>query len=262
MKPSGPKIALCLSGQARTWKGCYDNWMSTFSPLGNNIDFFCHFWDYNSLPRQSYSMGNDSSKMMFEDVPLADDEKNEIISVLKPKKIKFESKLTLPENFYNVKNKVSWWSIDQFNSILKCAHLKRSYEIEHKFQYDVVFRMRSDLFFTNQITLDSQILPNTIHSIHNSFDTHWNTYRISDIFFYSDSHTYDQIAGFYKHLRHIDAAYVTRDTSKLDFPPEIAFYYYLKSIGVTVKPVWVNPVIKRTKDYLDIKGHLDEYEVI
>lgn len=262
MKLSEPRIALCLSGQPRTWKSCYKNWQSAFSNFGDKIDIFCHFWDYNSLPRQSYVLGKNSPQTTFEDVAITDDEKQEIIETLLPKRIEFEPKLTIPSDFYKVKNRVSWWSIDQFNSIMKCAHLKRSYELENRFQYDIVFRLRSDLIFTNQIQMISEIQPNTLHSIQNAFDQHWNTYRISDIFFYADSHTYDQAAAFYKHLRHIDAVYVTRDQSKLDFPPELAFYYHLKSIGVNIKQVWISPLVKRTQEYLDIKGKLDEYETI
>lgn len=262
MKISKPRIALCLSGQARTWKRCHENWISTFYHLGSDVDIFCHFWDYNSLPRQSYTIPGKSAGMAFEDVPLSDEEKHEIEHVLRPKKLAFEKKLEIQEDFYKVKNKVSWWCIDQFSSMMKCAHLKRSYEIENRFQYDVVFRLRSDLFFTNQITLEPTILPNTLYSVHNSFDRYWNAYRISDIFFYADSHTYDQAAGFYRNLRYLDASYVTRDHKKVDFPPELAFYYYLKSVGIRIKQIMAIPLIKRTQEYLDIKGHLDAYETL
>ena len=53
------KIAVCLSGQPRTWRQCYDTWNFLFKDLKKNenlretdieVDYFVHTWDFNSKP--------------------------------------------------------------------------------------------------------------------------------------------------------------------------------------------------------------------
>jgi hypothetical protein len=53
------KIAVCLSGQPRTWIQCYESWNLLFSELKKNkhledtnieVDYFIHTWDFNSKP--------------------------------------------------------------------------------------------------------------------------------------------------------------------------------------------------------------------
>jgi len=43
------RVALCISGQPRTWEKCYQNWIDNIMP-GVEKDIFFHLWDYNSLP--------------------------------------------------------------------------------------------------------------------------------------------------------------------------------------------------------------------
>lgn len=256
------KIALCLSGQARTWKKCYQNWFDNLSHIPCQIDIFAHFWDYNTMPMQVWSKNTTNNSMKFEDVKLSDFEKNEIVEILKPKNIIFEQKLNIPTNFYKVKNKVSWWTVDQFNSLLKSSIIKKKYELDNNFQYDVVIRMRSDLHFTSKIEIDDPVVENMVYVTHTSWDSTYNSFRISDIFFMADSPTYDQAAAFYDFFPHIDAKYVTNDNNKLHYPPELAFYYYLKSVGINIQGTGLDIKVMRTPEYVAIKGHLDGYEII
>ena len=48
------KIAVCLSGQLRTWKQCYETWNELFDQLrkspqfmheGITVDYFVHTWE-------------------------------------------------------------------------------------------------------------------------------------------------------------------------------------------------------------------------
>ena len=53
------KVAICISGQLRSWEDCYETWIK----LVNNIkthpnfidkdiefDYFFHIWDFNTIP--------------------------------------------------------------------------------------------------------------------------------------------------------------------------------------------------------------------
>ena len=255
------RIALCLSGQARQWKNCYQNWFDNLSHLNANIDVFFHFWDYNSMPRQVWTSNQIGHALSFDPVLLTDEEKTEIVQTLKPKSFAFESTLSVPVEFYEVKNPICCWSLDQFNSMMKCAHLKRQHEISTNTRYDVVIRMRSDLFFTIPIDIKPP-QPNTVYITHPFWEKEWNAFRISDIFFWADSATYDQAAAFHDQLPFIEADYINNDPNKLDYPPELALYYYFKSCGLLIRPSWPNIKVMRSKDYVDLKGRIDKYEII
>ena len=102
------KIAVCFSGQVRTWKYCYQNWIDNLTPLGE-VDYFCHFWDYNSVPRGAKK----GYVVVPDDVLLSAEEKQSIIDMLKPKIIEFESKkvelsTTQSDTWYSkrIKNKL------------------------------------------------------------------------------------------------------------------------------------------------------------
>ncbi len=256
------KIAICLSGQAREWKRCYSSWLGALSHLRAEIDFFIHFWDYNSMPRQVWTENADGKVVYYDDVPLTNDEKAEIVSTLKPKKYVFEPKLTVQPHFHEISNPIAWWTLDQFNGIMKAAHLKRTYEAKTKTKYNVVLRARSDLLLTEKLDIAQVPVPNSLYITHPMWDKEWNSFRISDIIFWGDSPSYDQAAAYYDHMPFIDAKYVTNDDTKLVYPPEVAFYYYLKSVGMNIQQIWPEMKIVRSKEYLKAKGRLDHYETL
>lgn len=250
------RIALCFSGQPRTWAKCYENWKQTFSHLGQ-IDHFFHFWDYNTNPAfVDHSVG-----IQHVDVQLSQAEKGDIIQALQPKAHLFESaKDTLRPPRSWVTKPVAEWSRSQFYSIRRAAWLKRQYEIEHNFEYDLVIRMRSDAWFPAPMPqLDPR--PNVVYTTHNSYDAQFARFRVGDIFWAADSHTYDQMSNFYRYLNVIN----THDiTPSLDCPPpELALYPYMKSINLE------NDVLNdfhvklmRTPEIVAIMGGLAHYETV
>jgi hypothetical protein len=251
------KIAVCLSGQPRTWKKCYPRWMELFGGQGE-IDFFFHFWDYNTLPRllETYNGG----VVEIEDQLLPDDEKEDIISTLNPKKYLFESRKNI--DYWNcdipVSKKFGPWCIEQFYSLYYVSMLKREYELENDFRYDLVIRMRSDLWFEDNLVLEPP-RPSTVYTTHCSWDEIYNVYRVGDIFFYTDSYTFDQMAQFYKFLSFVPTDWVTKTDCP---PPEIAMYFYMASIGLLNYPTSPSVKIMRDQQVLALKGKLDGYETI
>jgi hypothetical protein len=246
------KIALCISGQPRTWKRCYQTWFDAVSHLGD-VDVFYHMWDFNTYPNfiAKYVKGP------LEDVPLTKNELDEIYETLKPKKFEIASKRTFPRP--SVENPIAWWTQSQFYGLKKAAFIKRQYEIEHDIEYDLACRIRTDLVLDYKVP-DIEIRPNMMYTCVNHHDPEYNTFRVGDIFYYCDSYTYDQMSYFYDAMDYIDATDVLR--SPLVYPPELAFYFYMKSLGINNTSVTVPCKIARTKDYETIKGELAPYEIL
>ncbi|MFI5405224.1 MAG: hypothetical protein ACHQ1D_01790 [Nitrososphaerales archaeon] len=245
------RVALCISGQARTWKRCYQTWLDSVSHLGE-VDIFYHLWNYDTLPSQASSI----TLAELPDIPLSRENLQELYVTLKPKKY-----LVQPKRFYpkpKVEHQIAWWTRNQFYSMKRAAFLKRSYEIENNFEYDIVCRLRTDLILNYKVP-NEKLDPNTAYTCVNHFDTEYNTYRIGDIYFYADSFTYDQMANFYDCFDYVDALDVV-PTATIDYPPEVAFYYYLKSLGIFNHQIYVDSKIARTEEYSTLMSGLAKYE--
>jgi hypothetical protein len=249
------KIAICLNGQPRTWRQCFPKWLEIFKPQGE-IDFFFHLWNYNTLPNllATYNGG-----IPINDEPLSQQELDDIVNTIKPKKFVFESRK--PIEYWNTKLPTSQqfgpWSREQFYSLYYSSLLKREYELENEFRYDVVIKLRTDLFFTENIPLINPA-PSTLYSVHCGWDSQYDCYRVGDIFFYADSHTFDQISEFFKFLSFVPTTWVTRTNCP---PPEIGLYYYMTNIGILNRPINVDMKVMRDERVKEIKGGLDRYEI-
>jgi hypothetical protein len=248
------RIAFCISGQPRTWKKCYQSWFDAFSHLGT-IDTFYHIWDYNSHPNAALSL---LKKPKLDNYPIILEEIEEIYDTLKPKNHQVQSEKVFSES--KVQNPIAWWSKPQFYGIKKAAFLKREYEIENNFEYDLVCRIRTDLMLPSTVVIPSIIEPNTLYTCMNHHDPEYKIFRIADIFYCADSYTYDQMSNFYYALDYIDATHVVRNS--LHYSPETAFYYFMKTMGIRNHSMFVDCKVARTEEYAKLKGHLDGYEVL
>jgi len=219
------RIALCISGQPRFWKRCHENWLLNLFPRMEK-DVFFHLWDYNN------TSNNDSYYTIDES------EKDDILNILNPKKYVFDSRHINPAgphvipNTYFVSSPIGWWCHSQYYSMWHSSRLKRSYEIENSFEYDLVFRIRTDLVFTSPINYHS-IEPNTVYTVGNGYVSQHNRFMVADTFFYADSFTFDQISEYYFSLKFIDATDVSN--GNYEPPPEIGLYPFIKSKGIKNK---------------------------
>lgn len=257
------RVAVCLSGQPRTWKSCYPSWVELFKHWEIEPDFFCHIWDFNS-PSSGLQCQNPYEKLP--DVEISDEEKADIIATLNPKKIIFQSKKNIFGNFDAVPNQIGFWAHSQFYSMWRAANLKRQYEIENDFEYDVVIRMRSDnLFYGSPPQLPGKLAPSTLYSIYNvQVDPTAKAYRLADIFFIADSLTYDHVAKFHDALHFIDKSHVMKNNTDgifPEFPPECALYYYCASIGINNMVIpHTNIKIMRPPEHFLKTNELQHYE--
>lgn len=234
--PGANKIAVCFSGQIRTWRKCVDTWHHILEHEGSrdNIDVFCHFWDFNTVPNSV----PDHPKVS----ELADlDEINAVMEYLKPKKYVIESERSFP--LFDPNQAITHGPfISQFYSIMRSANLKRQYEIENNMMYKGVVRARYDAYYTGNMTESYRsIQPNTMHGFHMGWIPTINRGRMGDIFWIADSDTYDIICDYYINLGYIDRKWFT-DTTEHNTQswgdcdtPENVFFHYLKKNGIQLQ---------------------------
>ena len=163
---SKKRIAVCLFGEPRA-VGTTSSYIKSFFECDDiEVDYFCHSWIKNTC---RWYLGKDSiynielnSKEQKEEVILGDVSK--VTEYLKetynPKKILVESYVPFIRKYSKEKSKeygvpyAERWlkkpdeqipdGTGQFFSTEKSINLKREYEIENNFRYDVVYRLRYD----------------------------------------------------------------------------------------------------------------------
>lgn len=162
----------------------------------NNPDFFISTWShtgfsYNTKHGDVLTKRNDLDLELY----------NKIINNYKNvKSIEIENYdewvVNLPENIKSLMSSrlvggEAVTSPPQLYKIYKCNELKKQYEIDNDFKYDLVIRIRPDLVFLESLNLD------TIDSInHINFGIPGAFYpnRIFDIFFYSNNSNMDKLS--------------------------------------------------------------------
>ena len=280
------KIAICLSGQPRTWEKCYHTWLKLIDTIKLNyqvekVDIFCHFWDFNTPPhRLLMHEGWDYATIPGETI--SEEEKVRLIRALNPTKYLFENELsnknkikeTLNRNIAHInehgQTNIEWLS-GQFYGIMYACHLKKMYEYENNFRYDVCIRMRSDIYFDDdQIKYfvgDDLVHPkvNTLYSCHTrKDDIQFPFHRLGDIFWYADTVTFNRICEFYRWLPIIGK----RSFNKNLIGPEHSLYFYSKMFNIEISPLLFDPKIYRSEDYLNrkiksgLEGELGGHELI
>lgn len=206
------RIALCLSGQTRAYEKCFDSqYINIIKPY--NCDIFIHTWLYNGLyPKtpdnlhycKEYNISN-YDKYLNDDYLI----NSKLFSLYTPKKILVEypdkdffiNKLSPNDNikFFN--------AIMMYYSIYQSNNLKKQYEINYGFKYDIVIRCRFDLFFEHLklLTDDSLYLApneNIDRPFNNNMKNILNTvgpkYMPSDQFAHGTSTAMDYYSNIYE----------------------------------------------------------------
>lgn len=285
------KIAVCFSGQLRTWRKCIPTWQALFKNLKKNhgvteIHVFCHIWDHNTL-QQSIAYEKYGSNAIDNATILSDAEISSYIKQLNPVDYKI-SNITVSKNTtqqtldqqaldqvakdtYRLYGKCNnEWMSPQLYSIMYSAHLKRMHEIKHNFNYDVCVRMRNDLYLGNGLadrSIDNMLHPifNTVYSCHTGMDeSQWFRRRLGDIFWYADSPTFDKMSNLYQWLPTLGSRALNQST---DAGPEHLLYFYAKMFNISVDAIFDDPKIARDAEYVKLKqdlgqGPLGSHEIL
>jgi hypothetical protein len=263
------KIAICLSGQFRTYEKCYHNILKLKNKVesdpNSTVDFFCHAWNFESESRPILDVTSNNRV-----TPYDDDKLNEIIKIYNPKKYlieNFEKNQRVNQDVIDIAEErypenegpPITWCANQFYAVMRSCELKRQYEIENNFEYDVCIRLRYDQYVPwgqvfDLIEILSTVKPNTIFSIHNRKIDVYPHFAIGDVFWFSDSLTFDKICDFYRHLPSIDISIF--DESRNHLIPELVFYHYLKEIGIKNQTTLLNFQICKFRDFINLKKQL------
>jgi len=193
------RIAVCLSGQLRNWELAYHNQMIHWIHGEHDVDYFTHTWNYSG------DRTHISHDYVYRDID--DNEYDRFIQIYKPKKSILESKKQ--EFFYDNDH---WSSL--FYSFSKSILLKREYELENNFEYDIVVKSRPDVIFNpfEKPTWPWALTPNKheldffkeTYSDNKLFTTHtgsmpheFDMFNINDCVFLSNSYTMDLMMNIY-----------------------------------------------------------------
>lgn len=286
------RIAFCISGQLRTWRKSADTWLKLANALeeklGAKVDFFSHTWNFNTLPNNvSYKVldaapapqliSESEIQEYTKKINLVDFEIND--AEFNSKRIEHLTQLSVASNFAGLQNESIplAWSAGQFYSLMRAAHLKKRYEMHNDFRYDMVFKIRNDLYFTDdainrflnlneyenwRIDLHTP-KHNFMYSCHTGAHTEWPFIRVGDIFFYADSVTFDRVCDFYRWLPQITAFENRKDGS---VQPELVLFYYLKMMNISVHSVFCDPKICRSETYSELLNNnllpLGDFEIV
>jgi hypothetical protein len=217
------KVAVCLSGHFRNYKETYqsfkDNIIMPLSHFGD-MDIFIHTWD----ELNTNSCNAVKLDPLYKNMGIFDE--NEIKDLYKPKRMIIET-FDKIKHIFLLKNftarlppyERTWdgemlFSTPMFYKIQKCNELKKQYEEEDNFIYDVVIRYRPDILMDKPIDL-SDFNPQKIYCA----DFGW------DSFMYSSSKNMDFICNIFDELSNVYSSY-----KESDLGPETTWYFHINKL--------------------------------
>lgn len=148
------KIALCLSGQPRGLPLCLE-WMKSALDL-SNMDIFCHTWFDAATIGQPF---DSAQSHQTGTVGKVHPQTKELILGLNPVECYMEPQRQFPfaRQFKSLPEANQERMASMFYSIYTANMMKRKYELEHDFIYDLVVRARYDLFYRNPIDVTKYV---------------------------------------------------------------------------------------------------------
>jgi len=183
------RIAVCFSGQSRYWKQSMENiklfFEHDYHPVYNlpvEVDYFIHTWNVNTwrFPKTHHTVAQNEYH----------NEHLDILESWKPVRMEFEP-------WIEKKFPRAWDSM--FYSFAKSLMLKREYELQNNFQYDVVVKARLDVVFDPRSKFPLiQVEPKTCYSTQiNAFPLEFNYNNFDDVMFFGSSPTMDLVGDLY-----------------------------------------------------------------
>jgi len=188
------RIAVCLSGELRHWRTAVANIKQFFEfpesqryingnqNLPITTDYFIHTWDTNTW--RYYKMEH----VHFKIEPHSD--KSDVYAAYNPKGM-------IQEPWEQPRFKRAWDSM--FYSHARSVMLKREYELENNFQYDMVVKSRFDTVYNPRHKIPLDLMTTKMcYSPHVSLmPLEFNYNNFDDVVFYGDSPTMDLVADLY-----------------------------------------------------------------
>lgn len=236
------RIAVCLSGQSRTWKTAYKNILHFFNLARihpeAHVDYFIHTWSHNTWRNKTSPQWDnwDEPALDLGDIP----------SVYNP--VYFEV-----EEFSKNHMPLAWDGL--LNSFMKTIHYKKMYEVNNNFRYDVVVKSRLDTIFNPNQVFDFTVTPLTAYTTHpvSKMIREFNYNNFSDVMFYADSPTMDIIGNTSRYSKKVYSQKILDNQTKWNaisaatfYGPGAILYEYMiqHSIYPTCGPVFDYAVVR------------------
>ncbi|MGP5405505.1 tetratricopeptide repeat protein [Psychrobacter celer] len=254
------RVALCISGQMRGYLKAYPsvkkNIIDVFNP-----DIFVHTWDdigksnnlhrralphpmIHYLPRKIIDQQSYFSSLfpnfMYELYSRSTINKDELCKIYQPKVCIVEKSPTSEEldSFFGFKPPVEIlkkqpkvvWSRNLFYKIHKCNELKKDFEKQNNFKYDLVIRLRPDLSVGEVIS--PRVDKDTLYYRYRNIDV---SYQVGDQYFYADSHTMDKVCDLYKNIEDIWNNYDSAKIHHKYFWAEGLLFTYIQQYHPEIK---------------------------
>lgn len=259
MNDSIKNVAVCFSGQPRTWRIAKENILKYYTFEKNvNVDFFIHTWDTNEYK----SITNPFNRI---EEKVSENELEEIKKAFNPKYAELEiyNRDEMPNPFCSL-----------FYSFKKSIWLKRKYEIENDFRYDVVIKARFDVNYMQEGLCNFRYpyskfyIPHEIQNLVaysntriTRFPTEFNYPCFDDVSFYANSPTMDIISNCYDYYNDIrnDEMYKFCNKKFVEnhayfYGPGTLLYRYLIENGI-------HPENIRTVYYYIIRKEIEELKM-
>ena len=215
------RIAVCLSGNLRSFKNCFNS-LKTYLLDKYNCDVFISTWDFIDNP-------GDNSHNKTQSIL------NDIKTCYSPKKIEILNQIAnMGEKYrkYIIENGRSPNAMTgMFYLIYKADQLRQNFETQNNFKYDVVVRVRPDLLLKENINI-----PNDVNGVYIPNFGHW--IGINDQFAFGDRDSMKEYANLYNCLDNI--------CDKIDFRPESLLKFHLLNNKINIKTFNTHFVLLRT----------------
>lgn len=140
------RIAMCYSGQARDLRKTYQThqkFLENFAPKNAQVDFFMHTWfDENAEGRFFSENFPDRGKFSSQEIEFAE---SMGWKIQKDSPIVFETDIKPDVRFPHPMQNV----LSMFASMQRVNQMKKNQEHLNGFKYDIVVRLRTDLYFSS-----------------------------------------------------------------------------------------------------------------
>ena len=157
-----PRIAVCISGHMRTFESTYRSFIdNVILPSNEKCDVFIHTWE--TMGSMGSKLGSDEKMSNIK----TETQLSKINEIINPKKIIIDSyeiyntllsrmnklaKLTTDDkNYLHNKDLIAYSSM--LYGMDRVKKIFEDYENEFNFKYDIVIRLRTDLYFTNKLII-------------------------------------------------------------------------------------------------------------
>jgi hypothetical protein len=147
------KAALCISGQMRTYRECRENLKKyIIDPL--NPDIFVHTWTNSGITtkaEQKVKKGFRDEKVTYSILDEFYQPRKAIIEEFKDSYAEEMNGVRVPDMLKEAESQHYKGAIPMFYKMYACNELKRRWEREHNFRYDMVIKSRPDMLVAAEI---------------------------------------------------------------------------------------------------------------